>query len=91
METVKLNESQTERKKYILKCIANEMTTLEAALTTGLTQRRVQQQINEYKTKGDTAFIHGNTGKKHNDDFFIERKQKVINISHKKSTNKSTF
>ena len=80
METVKLNESQTERKKYILKCIANEMTTLEAALTTGLTQRRVQQQINEYKTKGDTAFIHGNTGKKHNDDFFIERKQKVINI-----------
>ena len=77
METVKLNESQTERKKYILKCITQEMTTLEAALTTGLTQRRIQQQINEYKEKGDTAFIHGNTGKKHDNAMYIERKATV--------------
>ena len=80
MEELRLNEAQSERKKYILKCIASEMTTLEAALTTGLTQRRVQQQINEYKDKGDAAFIHGNTGKKHDDSYYIERKQKVINI-----------
>ena len=80
MPKIKLNEAQEERKKYILKCLAKEMTTLEAALTTGLTQRRIQQQICEYAEKGDVAFVHGNTGKKHNDEIYIERKKTILNI-----------
>lgn len=80
MKEIKLNEAQEERKKYILKCIADEMTTLEAALTTGLTQRRIQQQINDYKEKGNNAFIHGNTGKTHENEKYILREKKVADI-----------
>lgn len=56
------------------------MTTLQAALTIGLTQRRIQQQISEYKKKGDSAFIHGNSGKKRTNTFFKEREKTVVDI-----------
>lgn len=79
-QTVKLNESQKERRKYILKCISKEMTTLEASLNLDITQRAVQQNIVRYHQIGDKAFIHGNTGKKRNDDFYIQRKNFIINI-----------
>lgn len=80
MKNLKLNEPQETRKKYILACIANEMSTMEAALNLGLTQRRIEQSIIEYKLKGDAAFIHGNIGKTRQNDFYIARKKKVIDI-----------
>lgn len=80
MEKIKLTERQETRKKQILGCISKKMTTLEVSLNIGLTQRRIQQCVNEYKEKGDAAFVHGNTGKKRDSDFYLKRKKIVIDI-----------
>ena len=80
MSKIKLNESQLERKKYILKCLSQEMTTLEASINLNITQRAVQQNICRFNKIGDKAFIHGNTGKKKETEYFIKRKQKVLDI-----------
>lgn len=77
---IELNESQLERKKYILKCISQEMTTLEASLNLNITQRAVQQNIVRFNKMGDRAFIHGNTGKKKINEYFIQRKQLVLDV-----------
>ena len=63
-EKISLSEAQALRRSYILKCLAGEMGTMEAALTLNLTQRRIQQQVKDYHNRGDVIFIHGNTGKK---------------------------
>ncbi len=79
-EKTKLNEAQLERKRIILQCLSKQMTTMEAALTMNLTQRAVQYNLARYARLGDTCFIHGNTGKKRDDSFFLERKRKVLDI-----------
>lgn len=79
-QKIKLTEAQMEKKKFILKCIAKEMRTLEAALCLNLTQRAVQQNIERYKKLGDSAFIHGNKGKKRVNIFYENLKEEVIAI-----------
>lgn len=79
-QEIKLNEGQKEYKKTIIKCIAKEMTTLEAAMELCLHRRTIQIAIKRYKQKGDLAFIHGNTGKKHYNEANEKRKQKIIEI-----------
>ena len=79
-ETAKLNEAQLERKRIILQCLSKQMTTMEAALTKNLTQSAVQYNLARYARLGDACFIHGNTGKKRDDSFFLERKRQVLDI-----------
>lgn len=80
MQEIKLNETQQLRKKYILKCISKEMSTLETAMTLAVTERTVYQKIAEYKKKGDRCFIHGNTGKKRKNVEKELLKNKIIDI-----------
>lgn len=84
MDKIKLNESQEIRKKYILKCLEKEMTTLEAAMTLACTERTIFQKMADFRLKGDLAFIHGNTGKKHKNE--EKEKQKLIIIDIFKNT-----
>lgn len=63
MQEIKLNEAQKLKLEYIAKVIAKEMTTLEAALQQGCTQRAVQLQVQRFKVNGIKSLIHGNTGK----------------------------
>lgn len=67
-------------KQLILNCIKKQGSTLEVALKLGISRRAVQQKIANYKLKGDNAFIHGNTGKKHLNPDFETKKKKVTDI-----------
>ncbi len=79
-EKLKLNEAQMERRKYVMKCLLGQMGTMEAALILNLTQRRIQQQINDYRSRGDIIFIHGNTGRKRLQEKYEEMKARVLDI-----------
>ena len=58
-----LNQRQATKKKLIERCLTGEISTLDAAILTGLTRRAIQKNLAQYKLYGDKAFIHGNTGK----------------------------
>lgn len=59
-----LTKGQKFRKKLIVSCIKGKLTTKEAAVQMGLNIRTIQKNIQDYKQIGDKVFIHGNTGKK---------------------------
>lgn len=75
-----LTERQLYRKKIVLKCIKKQCSTKEAAIETGLNIRTIQKDIQKYKTKGDIAFIHGNTGKNKTNPVKEKVKEKIIDI-----------
>ncbi len=58
-----LNQRQATKKELIERCLTGEISTLDAAILTGLTRRAIQKNLAQYKLYGDKAFIHGNTGK----------------------------
>ena len=80
MSEIKLNETQKAKKENLLKIIAGEMTTLEAALQEGLSQRAIQLRLKRYKKDGDKSLIHGNTGKEKTTPEREELKKAVANI-----------
>ena len=80
MSEIRLNETQKARKADLLKIIAGEMTTLEAALQEGLSQRAIQLRLKRYKKDGDKSLIHGNTGKEKTTPEREELKKAVANI-----------
>lgn len=77
---MELNESQKLKKKFILQCISKELSTASAAIFLGVKQRTVQQMVLRYKKKGDSSFIHGNTGHPHFSPENIEKKEKIKDI-----------
>lgn len=79
-ENIKLSESQLAKKRIIADCIAKKMKTAEAAILLAVTQRTIEENIVRYKLKGDSAFVHGNTGKVRNNPQILDREKKVTDI-----------
>ena len=77
---IKLNERQQIVKEHITQCVNGSLRTLEAAVKLGLTQRAVEIKIRRYKTLGDSSFIHGNTGKKHINETYVNLKNRIIKL-----------
>jgi len=77
---MQLTKAQATRQRYIMKCISKEMTTAEAAFELGLSQRAIQQNIKAYRSKGVTAFIHGNLKKCHRSHDNELRRNRIINV-----------
>ncbi len=75
-----MTEYEKKKRQVVLKKIRGEITTLEAALTLGLTRRAIQIQVKKYNTKGDKSFIHGNRGRKRDNPRNQERKEKIRDI-----------
>lgn len=77
---MELDEKQNLQKKIILKCLAHEITTMQAAMVLSVTRRCIQKRIVAYKQKGDWSFIHGNTGKHHKNAAQEEIRKKIEDI-----------
>lgn len=75
-----LTDAQKAMRESLLKVIAKEMTSLEAALQSGLTQRAIQIKVRRYEKEGDKSLIHGNTGKKKTTPEREELKKYVADI-----------
>lgn len=75
-----LTESQQLRKDLILQCIKQEKSTRQAAIEAGLTIRTIQKNVQRYKERGDSCFIHGNTGKKHSSPEKLILRKRIIDI-----------
>lgn len=77
---MQLTKAQSTRQQYIMKCIAKELTTAEAAFELGLSQRAIQQNIKAYRAKGLMAFVHGNYKKRHRSVENELRRKRIINV-----------
>ncbi len=77
---MKLNESQRQRARTARLCAEGKLSTREAAFKMGLTMRTIQKDIIKYKENGNSAFIHGNTGKKRFNPINEKRKERIIQI-----------
>ncbi len=77
---IKLTQKQEYRKNLTVSCIKGKLTTREAATRIGLNIRTIQKDIQRFKQKGDSAFIHGNTNRKRINQKKEAEKNKIINI-----------
>lgn len=77
---VNLTEEQKAMREYLVRVIAEEMTTLEAAMQSGLTQRAIQQKVRRFRANGEKSLIHGNTGKKKTTPEREELKKAIADI-----------
>lgn len=77
---INLTPKEQNRKKIILQCLDNKLSTKQAAFLVGISQRRIQQEIKDYKLKGDLVFAHGNRGITRINPQNEERKQKIADI-----------
>lgn len=75
-----LTKGQKFRKKLIVACSKGKLTTKEAAVQMGLNIRTIQKNIQDYKQIGDKVFIHGNTGKKRQNEDVEKDRLKIIDI-----------
>ena len=80
MKKIELDDKQTAYKLVIEKVLRNEISTKQAALELCLTQRCIEYKVAAYKRLGDRSFIHGNFGKKHEDDKYKLLRQKIVFI-----------
>lgn len=80
MKKIKLDDRQTAYKSVIEKVLKKELSTKQAALELCVTQRCIEYKIAAYKMFGDKSFIHGNTGKKHENERYKLLKQRIIYI-----------
>lgn len=80
MNKIELDDKQTACKTVLDKIINKELTTKQAALSFGVTQRCIEYKLNAYKTKGENSLIHGNIGKIHVNKKYQELKKRIIDI-----------
>ena len=80
MKRIELDNRQTAFKSVIEKILKNEIMTKQAALMLCVTQRCIEYKVCAYRISGDKAFIHGNFGKKHENERFRIMKQRIIDI-----------
>lgn len=75
-----LSQKQLNRKNLIIQCIDKKLSTKQAAIKAGLNIRTIQYNIKRFNEIGDKCFVHGNLGKKRNNEELENEKRKIINI-----------
>jgi hypothetical protein len=76
----RLTPLQKYRREIIIRCRTGVLATALAAVALNLSQRRVQQLQRAYQVKGNTAFVHGNTGRKPVNKKSLEEAQRILEI-----------
>lgn len=73
--------------RLIQQCACNQITTHEAAVASGLSQRTIQRDVLKYRAGGCSALVHGNTGTRRESAESAALSLRIIDIFRNTSVN----